>query len=347
MNNMKKLAIEGHKTRGKEVIELLEMLGGKNNKNLHGYTSPGYYYIDYGEINCNILKDNYIVYTLEDFFQKFPFKVGDRVNIPEYESEVRINAIKWDVYSKIVLYMVYRVDEEEWYTTEELLDYNDIEDYKNIESKNIKSNNKETITIDDFKVNTKEIDDKIYINEHNSIDRNVNDICDDILINQITAKVAIINLKSDVYDDEVELNLGDYEIEIRDNKTYAVLKKPKYPKTYGECCRVLGMIYDYPDIKMVSIDEYTLYSSFIELIRCRDAYWKIAGKEIGCLEESWKPEFQNCSIPYYSIFINNKGKICKERFYGIKCLLIFPIEEMRDAFYENFKDLIEKCKKLL
>ena len=27
--------------------------------------------------------------------------------------------------------------------------------------------------------------------------------------------------------------------------------------------------------------------------------------------------------------------------------LVFPTEEMRDAFYENFKDLIEQCKKLL
>jgi hypothetical protein len=28
-------------------------------------------------------------------------------------------------------------------------------------------------------------------------------------------------------------------------------------------------------------------------------------------------------------------------------ILVFPTEEMRDAFYENFKDLIEKCKKFL
>jgi hypothetical protein len=28
-------------------------------------------------------------------------------------------------------------------------------------------------------------------------------------------------------------------------------------------------------------------------------------------------------------------------------ILLFPTEEMRDAFYENFKDLIEKCKEFL
>jgi hypothetical protein len=28
-------------------------------------------------------------------------------------------------------------------------------------------------------------------------------------------------------------------------------------------------------------------------------------------------------------------------------ILVFPTAEMRDAFYENFKDLIESCKELL
>ena len=31
----------------------------------------------------------------------------------------------------------------------------------------------------------------------------------------------------------------------------------------------------------------------------------------------------------------------------VDCGLSFPTEEMRDAFYENFKDLIEQCKELL
>ena len=42
----KKLAIIGHPTRGKEVIELLEMVGGKNCYNLSGlFTDYGYYFI--------------------------------------------------------------------------------------------------------------------------------------------------------------------------------------------------------------------------------------------------------------------------------------------------------------
>ena len=179
------------------------------------------------------------------------------------------------------------------------------------------------------------IDKRYYIDN-----RNVNDICNDILINQITAKVAIINLKSDVCDDEVELNLGDYEIEIRDGKTFAVKKKPKYPTTYEECCGILGMTFDYPDIRMVSIDEYDIYSSFIQLIRCRDAYWKVA--------DNWKPDYKNSDIDLY-VIINIYNQVEKAKYgYGFQhCVLSFPTEEMRDAFYENFKDLIEKCKKLL
>ena len=48
----KKLAIKGHSTRGKEVIELLEMLGGKNESVTEGGYENLYYCIDDdGDIN--------------------------------------------------------------------------------------------------------------------------------------------------------------------------------------------------------------------------------------------------------------------------------------------------------
>ena len=48
-----------------------------------------------------------------------------------------------------------------------------------------------------------------------------------------------IMLDSTFFSDEVEIILNDYEIEVRDGKTFAVKKKPKYPTTYEECCDVL------------------------------------------------------------------------------------------------------------
>lgn len=42
---MAKLAIKGHETRGAEVIEILEMLGGINVDNLYGDDTYDYYTI--------------------------------------------------------------------------------------------------------------------------------------------------------------------------------------------------------------------------------------------------------------------------------------------------------------
>lgn len=43
---MAKLAIKGHATRGKEVIQLLEMLGGVNYFNLVGIETESFYCIN-------------------------------------------------------------------------------------------------------------------------------------------------------------------------------------------------------------------------------------------------------------------------------------------------------------
>ena len=42
---------------------------------------------------------------------------------------------------------------------------------------------------------------------------------------------------------------------------------------------------------------------------------------------------------------NALSELCKAHEYTFT--LAFPTEEMRDAFYENFKELIEECKELL
>ena len=183
-------------------------------------------------------------------------------------------------------------------------------------------------------------------NEHNSIDRNVNDICDDILINQV----------ADVCDDEVELNLGNYEIEIRDNKTYAVLKKIEYPKTYEECCDILGIDVSrdiehtehlplYKDINQYDVDLLGCLIQFRKLLICRDAYCKIAGEEME-LGKYWEPDWKNIEQDKYVIYTDN-NTICFNCFVFGSAVLAFPTEEIRDAFDDNFKELIEKCKELL
>lgn len=122
-------------------------------------------------------------------------------------------------------------------------------------------------------------------------------------------------------------------------------KTPVYPKTYEECCDVLGMTHDYPDIRMVSIDECSIYTDFIALIRCRDAYWKIAGEQMG-LGKPWEPDWNNFNEDKYSLYIY-ENNVNKGTFYYENHIFAFPTKEILDAFYENFKDLIEKCKELL
>ena len=76
------LAIRGNKTRYREVIEILEMLGGKNGTHLKGNDARMNYYIDEENCICTTLFKGlkYHCFTLEEFLEKFPYKVGDRVS---------------------------------------------------------------------------------------------------------------------------------------------------------------------------------------------------------------------------------------------------------------------------
>ena len=296
----KKLAIKGHPTRGKEVIELLVMMGGTNpfsNGMVIGNKATNCYYISEDTATKYISWDyigpdeinEYEIFTLEEFLDKFPFKIHDLVNIPEYESTVGICGMRWDPYSKHMEYMVYRCDDEEWYTTEELLDYND---------------------------------------NPNEIPKNT----EEKKINQMS--LANCDL------DEVEIVLGDkFELKTKDGKYYAVRKKPKkliYPTTYTECKNMIPKNVYYG---------YSMFMTLQNLIICRDVYWQIYGKQTG-LGEPWKPDWSNDDETKFCIYTTQN--IISLDIFGVdNKILAFPTEEMRDAFYENFKKEIEQCKELL
>ena len=114
--------------------------------------------------------------------------------------------------------------------------------------------------------------------------------------------------------------------------------KPKYPKTYEECGLITGAKDKIP---------LRIIGEFTRLINARNAYWKIAGEEMG-LGKSWEPDYKNPDIDLY-VIINIYNQVEKAKYgYGFQqCVFTFPTAEMRDAFYDNFKDLIEQCKELL
>ena len=79
------IAIQGHPTRGKEVIQILKSLGGKLYSNIKGNNPEHILYIDYCDRNIirwsGIKLPEYKIYTLEEFEKAFPFKIGDKVTI--------------------------------------------------------------------------------------------------------------------------------------------------------------------------------------------------------------------------------------------------------------------------
>ena len=129
------------------------------------------------------------------------------------------------------------------------------------------------------------------------------------------------------------------------NATKIVLekKKPKYPQTYEECLEIMGV-----KISDCYIQGYKapLFEDLQQLLICRNAYWKIAGEEMG-LGKPWEP-INGKGEKVYSIVracgTIKKNSICD---FSNCYILEFPTKEMRDAFYENFEEEMENCKELL
>lgn len=311
-NNMvKKLAIRGHATRGEEVIELLEMLGGKNNCDCTGDNLGLCYLIDDEFDICAHYfgYDNYEdgglnIFTLEEFLEKYPFKVGDKVFLYDNITEGCVTGMKWD--EETVKYCVY-TSAECWCDVKELLKWNNVD----------------------------------------LVDRHYRDNIEE------KDKAKAPDMKSEDYSDKrFGYKIPDgYEFDVVvDGKIILKPIKPKYPTTYEDCCKVLGisyraqLSYTYPDVERGNIyltKEKHLLDAFMKLRICRNAYWKIAGEEMG-LGKPW----ESTTETVYGIS-RTANLICQTHRYGNSKILEFPTKEMRDVFYENFEDLIEQCKELL
>ena len=136
------------------------------------------------------------------------------------------------------------------------------------------------------------------------------------------------------------------------NATKIVLEKKKneYPKTYEECAEIIAELtgsdcnpkgcMGYMSVQLTALQK---------LLICRDAYWKIAGQEMG-LDDPWEPDYSGTfenGTPIKYVIYNIGTHIVKERKSSPNHILSFPTEEMGSAFYENFKNEIESCKELL
>lgn len=93
------------------------------------------------------------------------------------------------------------------------------------------------------------------------------------------------------------------------------------------------------DISMFMSENYRKkqLETLQRLLILRDAWWKMA--------DDWKPDWNNVSDKHCIYFVS--GEIWLTECQTRQCTLAFPTAEMRDAFYDNFKELIDKCKELL
>lgn len=303
-----KLGIKGHETRGDEIIEIFEMLGGKNRHEMRGGIYDKYfYYIDdeYKDISYSYIGPDeikgYKIFSLEDFLEKFPYKVGDKVNIYVQNDDIEgwfdievaeITSMRWDPTRCRIVYKMEDIDRE--------------------------------FCVEDIK---------------GKVDDKTNKDMEEKKINQMS--LANCDL------DEVEIVLGDrFELKIEDGKYYAVRKKPIYPKTYEECCELLIRGAHYGVVTDILFDLEKKLKALKTLIVYRNAYWKIAGEQMG-LGKPWEPDWNDNDQPKFGIH-NLQNNICTINLRVLKNLiLVFPTIEMREYFHKNFKDLIEQCKELL
>ena len=315
-----KLAIRGHSTRGKEVIELLEMMGGKNNcdspaDNLglcylidDDFDICAHYfgYDDYedGELN---------IFTLEEFLEKFPFKVGDKVNQPCRGCVKTITSMEWDEYLDTVSY---KLDNKIYTRIEQLKVVNDLP-YKEANMKP----NKCTYCV--YAVNNNHCGLRGFRSNFN--------------VNYCSAQ-------------NVDKLPNGFELQ-EDGYFSWVNKKPKYPTTYAECCEVLvgrkpkpnEISFDKMELCLVDLDNtqsidfqnpyLPQFNSLFRLRMCRDAYWKIYGEQMG-LGKPWEPDLENEEL--YCIQNYNKQITISRTNTAFNKIIIFPTEEMRDVFFKNF-----------
>ena len=300
-NNMgKKLAIKGHPTRGEEVIEILEMLGGINDYFKHdGKIESFYYYI--GDFNNHIyqcgLPSEMKCFELEEFLEKYPYKVGDKV-ISLYGKLGRIRSLIWSERDNQVRYEL-EADVDSLYFANEL---------QPVEEKE---------TMEEEKENFVECIEK-------------------------TIQECLFGKEGATKEIKIDIPEGYEFFGIDDNNKVVLTKiQPQCPKTYKECCDVLGLNTMDNDAQGYKAN---LIIRFQELIIARNAYWKIAGEQMG-LGKPWEPDWKDDNDKYFICYL--KDELWLSNIRECNRFLVFPTKEMRDEFYNNFKELIEECKELL
>ncbi len=363
------LGIKGNPNRGDEVIKILEMMGGRNKLKLTGDVENHFYYINdqYKDINNSYIGpdevNGVIIFTLEVFLKKFPYKVGDKVNVwvnhehfsgPRAELEVaEIKSMRWNSARREVAYRMKELTGE-FYKSEIKGKLND-DSNKQSECKQC---GRVFGSVNCFDVDCPHnipnyavglMDDKVNGNEN--LFHTTNEYEE---IVEKSFQGGYEKCKLDIQLNGYELPDGYHFTDENGNvidatKIKLVKNSPYYPKSYEECCDVLSMCY----ATQYNLRYFTYEHGYHEyattdklcslqdklniigkLIICRNAYWKIAGDYLK-LDKPWEPDWTNENQHKYGLYNELKYSIINPSQFA------FPTEEIRDEFQENFKDLID------
>lgn len=159
-------------------------------------------------------------------------------------------------------------------------------------------------------------------------------------------------IKGDMETKEISIPQGWEVYKIEDNKIILKESKKELPKTWEECCELLGegeyinnesIICNYtPHCGASKANENILPTdlgkpmlALCQLLVCREVY-----------RQGWKPDWTSGNENKYCI-IKNFNEIQPTNYRCVDRLLSFQSAEIRDKFLENFRDLIEEAKELI
>lgn len=150
---------------------------------------------------------------------------------------------------------------------------------------------------------------------------------------------------------KVTINGVEYNLDLEKAKELGVLEeKDTRCKSWESFCvkyqKKQGFHYDDVNIRVEITDNPYMTN---EQLTENEAIAIIAFSKLLKLRRDWigewNPDWKNAERKYCIVAVCNRLTITS--YYSDHHTFSFPTEEMRDAFYENFKDLIEKCKELL
>lgn len=157
---------------------------------------------------------------------------------------------------------------------------------------------------------------------------------------KMTPKKMVLDEKQ--YGEKFELILGDYEIVEENGKTYAVLKD-KYPKTYNEACKYLGLdsrnlTYSNIEVLHAGRPYYEQLLAFERLMVCKDAFWEAYN--------NWNPDWSS-KDKKYAIVLDKDNDFIFTEIENRPRVFSFPTKEIAQKFYDRFIKDLEICKKFI